>query len=704
MRRLHRYSAVLDALQGGVQVGSAGLFGGFFLANRADVLPGSTAAVLLGIAGFVVGAAYQVAYYYRFSYELTEEELIVASGVVGRQEREIPLERIQNVDVRRPAVKRALGLAVVAFETAGGSGTEATLDAVDSAEADRLQREVGPRARRLREAKGTAAGERERAASAEWRVAGSGGVGPAGAGGSGSSATGSGPDSARTADAETDGVDGVVGAADSAFAGDDGELLYEISDRELWVLSAVSFRPGAFAIPFVGVPFGGPDVTSEFLDVVGIDVGEGVQSLAATDLVTLALGGVGAVLSYLLAVWVVSAGLTYLQYYGFRLERAGDELRYERGLLGRYSGTIPLGKVQTVTVGENVAMRRLGYASLAVETAGYAPGGDGGGSETTVPLGGRDRVLSLAREVLAAGDDTGRFDDAAFSRDGVDTESESPRDGVDDEDVSSEVATSAGPVVDPTFTRPAERARSRYTRRYLIAVGLLAAVAGGVGATTSLPTWVGLLPLPLGLFAPAAARRKWVNRGYHETEWALTTRDGYWRRHTRIVPSFRLQTVVVTRTLFQRRWDLASVTADTASSASVLGGDAVVHDVPPERAEEIRVALLERLDDSLAQRRRRAGRRGRRGERTRAAETSETDPEETERETSETDPEETERETSETDPEETERETSETDPEETERETSETDPEVTGEDGRSSGVERVRANESNEAGTGEDGE
>lgn len=628
MRRLHRYSAVLDALQGGVQVGSAGLFGGFFLANQADVLPGPAAAVLLGIVGFVVGAGYQVAYYYRFSYELTEEELVVASGVVGRQEREIPLERIQNVDVRRPAVKRALGLAVVAFETAGGSGTEATLDAVDSAEADRLQREVGPRARRLREAKGTVAGERERAGGVEAGVTGSGAVDSAGAG---SSATGSGAEGTPTADSETDGVDGVVGAADSAFAGDDGELLYEISDRELWVLSAVSFRPGAFAIPFVGVPFGGPDLTSEFLEFAGIDFGEGVQSLAATDLVTLALGGVGAVLSYLLAVWVVSAGLTYLQYYGFRLERAGDELRYERGLLGRYSGTIPLGKVQTVTVGENLAMRRLGYASLAVETAGYAPGGDGGGSETTVPLGGRDRVLSLAREVLAGGDDTGQFDDGI---------------GSDDE------TNSAGPVVDPTFTRPAERARSRYTRRYLIAVGLLATVAGAVGVATSLPTWIGLLPLPLGLLAPTAARRKWTNRGYHETGWALTTRDGYWRRHTRIVPSFRLQTVVVTRTLFQRRWDLASVTADTASSASVLGGDAVVHDVPPDRAEEIRIALLDRLDDSLTQRRRRAARR--RGERSTAAETSGTDSEATGEETG--------------------------------------------------GVERAGANESSESATGEDGE
>ncbi|MFB6176102.1 MAG: PH domain-containing protein, partial [Halobaculum sp.] len=214
MRRLHRFSAVIDAVRGGVQVGSFALFGTFVLARRLGTVEQAWAALLVPL-GFLLGAGYQVAYYYRFTYELTNDELVVASGVIGRQKREIPLDRIQNVDVRRPAVKRVLGLAVVTFETAGGSSTEATLDAVSTAEAKRLQREAGPRARRRRETErdesDTPAGNETEGATAATGTVG---------------AETTGAETERLADAEAD----------------DYDLLYAISDRELTVLSAVSFR------------------------------------------------------------------------------------------------------------------------------------------------------------------------------------------------------------------------------------------------------------------------------------------------------------------------------------------------------------------------------------------------------------------------------------------------------------------------------
>lgn len=555
MRRLHPRSAVIDALQGGLQFGSIGLFGGLFLVDQANLIPFS-AVVVLGPLGFLLGAGYQIAYYYRFGYELTEEELLVTSGVVGRQRREIPLERIQNVDVSRPAVKRALGLAVVRFETAGGSSTEATLDAVGPEEADRLQRQVGPEARRRREG---------------------------------------GEDTGDTGSVTDDSGDTAGGPVD------DSEVVYEISDHELRVLSAVSFRPGAFAVPFVGIPLGGEDLVVRGLQLVGIDLRAGLREIASLNPATLALGVVSAAVAYLLAVWLVSVVLTYLQYYGFRLERAGDELRYERGLVGRYSGTIPLGKVQTVRIGENVLMRRLGYAALAVETAGYAAGSNGdGGSETTVPLGVHGDVLELARDVLAASDDTGRYE--ASEGLGEPEPSEGP-----DETALAETADTT-PVADPEFQQPAERAKRRYVRRYLIALGVVCVGLLGVSRATTLPATAAAVPVLFAPLTPLAARLKWRHRGYHGTEWSVVTREGFWRRRTRIVPVFRLQTVLVSRTLFQRRWGLASVTADTASSA---GGGAVVYDVDPERAEELRVSLLDRLDNSLSERRRAARSRAR---------------------------------------------------------------------------------------------
>ncbi len=86
-----------------------------------------------------------------------------------------------------------------------------------------------------------------------------------------------------------------------------------------------------------------------------------------------------------------------VEYYGFRLSRVGD-LQYERGLLQRYNGSIPLDKLQTLTVRENALKRRFGYATLAVETAGYAVG-TSVNAGVAVPLAPREEVYELARDI-----------------------------------------------------------------------------------------------------------------------------------------------------------------------------------------------------------------------------------------------------------------------------------------------------------------
>ena len=95
--------------------------------------------VLLGI---VVGVIYEMAYYKRFSYELTSDTFDVTSGVISRRDREVPIRRIQNVDIQRNVVQRALGIAAVSIESAGGGETEITLQYVSEAEANRLQRQL----------------------------------------------------------------------------------------------------------------------------------------------------------------------------------------------------------------------------------------------------------------------------------------------------------------------------------------------------------------------------------------------------------------------------------------------------------------------------------------------------------------------------------------------------------------------------------
>ena len=450
-------------------------------------------AVSAGIAAAVllVAGGYELAYYRRFEYELTDDTLDISSGVVSRREREIPYGRVQNVDVSRGIVQRALGVAAVDLETAGGSSTEGSIRFVTPTEATRLQREI----------------QRRKSAVASGR---------------------------GSADAP----------AGTSGAGPVEEELFAISPRELAMVGALSFDGRLIGLlAFLGS--GSFPVLSSYLP--------------RTSAVALTAAAIVAVGALFLVSWVLGAAVSFSNYYGFQLSRAGDELRYERGLLRRYSGSIPTEKVQTLTVTDNPAKRLLGYATLSIETAGYAPGQGGDyGSQAAVPIARTDRVYELAREVE--------------------------------------------PFGTPSFDRPPERIRWRYVVRYAIMVGLLLGVAYAVDwyVVIDLPWYAPLALLPA---VPVAAHLKWKHRGYWLGEDHLLTRNGFWSRSVRAVPYYRIQNVIDRRTVFQRRWNVATIIADTAGTNSLVGSDAAAVDFDVAEAIELRDELGDRLQDAVTDRR-----------------------------------------------------------------------------------------------------
>ncbi|WP_241997188.1 PH domain-containing protein, partial [Halorubrum sp. SD626R] len=278
--------------------------------------------------------------------------------------------------------------------------------------------------------------------------------------------------------------------------------LFAISPKELALVGALSFDGRLIGL-LAFLSSGSFPVLSGFLPDAD------AAALTATALV--AVGGL------FLVSWVLGAGVAFSNYYGFRLSRAGDELRYERGLFRRYSGSIPTEKVQTLTITDNPAKRALGYASLAIETAGYAPGQNGDqGSQPAVPIAAADRVYGLAREVE--------------------------------------------PFGDPSFERPPKRIRWRYAFRYALAVAVFTGIAFAIDwyLAADLPRFG---PLVLLLAVPPAAHLKWTHRGYWLGEDHLLTRNGFWSRTVTVVPYYRVQNVIDSRTVFQRRWGVATIVA-----------------------------------------------------------------------------------------------------------------------------------------------
>ena len=489
--RLHPLSVPYRIVENGIGLVVVALFVGIpaFGAIRGFLGVGLAVALAVGIAITVVG--YGVAYYRRFEYELTTDTFDIRSGVFARREREIPLRRIQNVDISQNVVQRVLGIAELRLETAGASGSEAQLQFVGEERANRLQAEIS----RLSRA----------------------------------------------------GDDGEPAEAAERF-----ETVFEITDRELGVLALVSADAQLISILFVVgsvfMPAFGAIVDAEWF--FGFDGGlTGLLGPLAT-LVGIVLLG--------LVYGVINATL----YYGFTLRRGDEELRYERGLLQRYSGTIPLSKVQSLTIEENVLARALGYASLEIETAGGSGGETGENtSQSAVPIAERSRVLELANSIEPAGE--------------------------------------------MSFERPPKRARERYAVRYAGVVLLLTGLLYGVQTVldVSFYWWA---PLAALLLVPVAAHLKWKARGYYVGDDHVVTRNGFWVRQLKVVPYYRVQTVLSSETIFQRRRRLGTVTIDTAGSRSLVGNDAAAVDVSRETVERLREEVAGALYDSLRRRRRAA--------------------------------------------------------------------------------------------------
>lgn len=90
----------------------------------------------------VFGSVSAVLRYVSLRYGLEGDRLVLRSGLITRQKRTIPVDRIQNIELKRGVLHRLLGVVDVSVETAGGAEPEAKLSALAVREAERLKFEL----------------------------------------------------------------------------------------------------------------------------------------------------------------------------------------------------------------------------------------------------------------------------------------------------------------------------------------------------------------------------------------------------------------------------------------------------------------------------------------------------------------------------------------------------------------------------------
>ncbi|MEQ8743943.1 PH domain-containing protein [Parasphingorhabdus sp.] len=96
-----------------------------------------TGLAAMALVALVVGVTALI--WSRFTYQVTEREIRIRSGLLNRNSRSIPFDRIQDVSLEQKLVSRLLGLATVALETGSGGGEDGQLDALARTDAEALR-------------------------------------------------------------------------------------------------------------------------------------------------------------------------------------------------------------------------------------------------------------------------------------------------------------------------------------------------------------------------------------------------------------------------------------------------------------------------------------------------------------------------------------------------------------------------------------
>lgn len=261
---------------------------------------------LLAIA-FMVPLA--VARYFTFRYQINDDHLIIRSGLIHKTVRNMAFTRIQNVTLHQGLLHRLMQVAEVRLETGGGEEEEGRMRVLGLAQAKQLQEIIR--------------GQEIASASAQQID----------------------PQSSVTE-----------------------QLLLVLSNRELIKLGLISNK----GMILVFAAFGAlmqfdQSVPTKIFEGAGKWLWNHSAELSQNSFVSYFLGGFTVLIAALLFVRMISIIQSILHYYGFELSQQGDRLSIQRGLLSRFSGSLPRTRIQAWTLEQGFLQRRFNRFALRVD-------------------------------------------------------------------------------------------------------------------------------------------------------------------------------------------------------------------------------------------------------------------------------------------------------------------------------------------------
>jgi putative membrane protein len=497
------------------------------LAGRGDGQPFWVLAVL------VMAAGTGVLRWLTTRYRVDAERVEVHSGLVFRQHRSVPRDRVRTVDVTANPLQRLFGLAVLRVGTGRQQESrqqELALNAVRASEAERLRALLLDRSSRVEPAGSDLAPPATSAAGtsqAPWTAPGQApsattGQAPSATTGQAPSATtGQAPSATtgQTPSATTGQVPSVATGAPWSATGQ-APAVRELA-RISW--SWLRYAPlTLFGVVAVGALVG---TTWQLLEQFGVSPTDADLARTLFEWLTgspawltavtiaaavLAIGTLGAIVLYAEAWW------------RYRLTRHPDNtLQVNRGLLTRRSISLEERKLRGVTVDEPLLLRAGGGASCTA----VATGSGGTGQAQLLPPAPRAEAHRVAAAVLREANP---------------------------------------PTLASLRRHPRAALRRRLIRTVLPALALLAGLAI---ADIWLPSWPWQLAAILLVPAVLVARDRYRNLGHAETARQLVAREGSLVRQTVALQHQGIIGWKIEQSVFQRLAGIATITATTAAGS-----------------------------------------------------------------------------------------------------------------------------------------
>jgi putative membrane protein len=307
---------------------------------------------VIAIIGFGVAMLRTLFRYLTLRYHVADGELLLHEGLIFKNQRTVPLTKIQNIDLTQNVLHRMFRVAEVRLETASGTEAEAVLRVLTENQINALRQAVFD-SRNF------------------------------------STATSTQPSSHSTASTPTVALDSLQNDNEDVSNADwnpaqthlvsptlEPELVPLLRIPLAWlVLAGLAGNRGWLMI---GVALGTfyqfdlherilPEQWEKWLPTIRLRWTDLIENWAAILLLVVIAF---ALLKLLGVAWYI------FRFFGYQLGRQGNDLRVSAGLISRYSMSVPRQRIQFISIHRPWILGWFRFVSVRIETAGGAGGGE----------------------------------------------------------------------------------------------------------------------------------------------------------------------------------------------------------------------------------------------------------------------------------------------------------------------------------------